>query len=115
MKVDEEFKQKILSQPFFKGKIISGSMIPVINIGDDILIEVKAKNIKRFDIIVFWQDEKLICHYLWNMNRYIKPLLLQTRNMGGGKDYPIEEKDYIGKVISHKLSFFRILRILLSK
>lgn len=115
MKINEEIKQKILSQPFFKGQIVSGSMIPVINIGEEILIEVKAKNLKRFDIIVFLRDEKLICHYLWNMNRFIHPLLLQTRNIRGGKDYPIKEEDYIGKVLSHKLSFFRKLKIIFSK
>ena len=37
MKIDEAFKQKILSQAFFRGKIVSGSMIPVINPGDVIL------------------------------------------------------------------------------
>ena len=90
-------------------------MIPVINIGDEILVEVKAKNLKRFDIIVFLQDDILICHYLWNLNRFIEPLLLQTRNMSGGKDYPINEDAYIGKVLSHRLSFFRKLRIILFK
>ena len=113
--INEEIKQKILAQPFFKGKIVSGSMIPVINIGEEILIEVKARNLKRFDIIVFLREEKLICHYLWNINRVVKPLLLQTRNIKGGKDYPIKEEDYIGKVLSHKLSFFRKLRIVISK
>jgi signal peptidase I len=115
VEITEEIKQKILAEPFFKGRIVSGSMIPVINIGEEILIEVKAQNLKRFDIIVFLRDGKLVCHYLWNINRIIKPLLLQTRNIKGGKDYPIKEEDYIGKVLSHKLSFLRKLRIVLSK
>jgi hypothetical protein len=40
---------------------------------------------------------------------------MQTRNIHGGKDYPIKEEDYIGKVVSHKLSFFRKLKIILSQ
>lgn len=88
-------------------------MIPVINIGEEITVEVKAKNLKRFDIIVFMQDDILICHYLWNINRFIEPLLLQTRNISGGRDYPIKEEDYIGKVLSHRMSFLRKLRIIL--
>lgn len=90
-------------------------MIPVIQIGEDIVVEVKSENLKRFDIIVFVQDNKLICHYLWSQNKLVKPLLMQTRNMGGGKDYPIKEEEYIGKVLSHRLSFWQKLKILLFK
>ena len=115
MKIDESLKQKILGQAFFRGKIISGSMIPVIKIGEDVLVDVKSKDLKRFDIIVFLRDEMLICHYLWNINRLVEPLLMQTRNIHGGKDYPIKEEDYIGKVVSHKLSFFRKLKIIISQ
>jgi len=115
VKIDEEQKLKILAAPYFKGTIVSGSMEPVIKVGEEILIEVKAKNLKRFDIIVFVRDEKLVCHYLWNLNRFIRPLLLQTRNIQGLRDYPIKEEDYIGKVVSHKLSFLRKLKIVFSK
>jgi len=115
VQINKETKEKILAQPFFKGRIVSGSMIPVINIGEEITVEVKSKKLKRFDIIVFWRDEMLICHYLWNINRFIEPLLLQTRNIRGGKDYPIKEEDYIGKVLSHKLSLFRKLKIILTQ
>jgi hypothetical protein len=112
VKIDKKLKEEIISRPFFRGKIITGSMIPVINIGEEITVEVKAKNLKRFDIIVFMQDDILICHYLWNINRFIEPLLLQTRNISGGRDYPIKEEDYIGKVLSHRMSFIRKLRII---
>lgn len=115
MKIDHELKTRILSQPFFKGKIVSGSMIPVIQVGEEIVVDIKARDLKRFDIIVFVQDEKLICHYLWTMNKVVTPLLMQTRNMGGGKDYPIMEEDYIGRVVSHRLSFFQKLKIIFSK
>lgn len=115
MEISEEVKQQILTLPLFKGKIVSGSMIPVINIGEQIIVEIKSRNIKRFDIIVFVQNKKLICHYLWNMNEIVEPRLMQTRNIKGGKDFPISEEDYIGKVISHKLSLFRRLKILFSK
>ncbi len=90
-------------------------MIPVINIGEEITVEVKAKNLKRFDIIVFMQDDVLVCHYLWNINRFIEPLLLQTRNISGGRDYPIKEEDYIGKVLSHRMSLLRKLSIIFFK
>ncbi len=115
MDIDESVKKKILGQAFFKGKIVSGSMVPVISIGEEITIEVKARELKRFDIIVFVQHQKLICHYVWAMNKIVEPRLMQTRSMGGGKDFPIGEDDYIGKVISHRLSWWNKLKIIFSK
>lgn len=115
MVIDENVKKKILAQPFFKGKIVSGSMIPVIAIGEEITVEIKARELKRFDIIVFVQNQKLICHYLWTMNKIVEPRLMQTRSMGGGKDFPISEDEYIGKVISHRLSWWNKLKIIFSK
>ncbi len=111
MEIDENLKADILSRPFFKGRVITGSMVPVIKIGEDIVVDVKARELKRFDIIVFIQDKKLICHYLWNINQVVEPRLMQTRNMSGGLDFPIPEKDYIGKVVSHRMPLWRILKI----
>lgn len=112
MEINEEMKKKILSQTFFKGRIVSGSMVPVINIGEEIVVEVKARDLKRFDIVVFLDEGKLICHYLWTINRLVEPRLMQTRNTYGHKDFPIREEDYIGRVISHRLSFWRKLKII---
>lgn len=88
-------------------------MEPVIHVNEDIVVNVGEMNLKRFDIIVVWLDGKLVCHYLWQMNRFVKPLLLQTRNMKGQLDFPVKEEDYLGKVVSHRISFWRQLRILL--
>ena len=112
MEINDQMLQQIFSMPIFKGKIVSGSMEPVIKIGEEILVVVKAKDIKKFDIIVFKQNNKLICHYLWSINKMIDPKLMQTRSLLGGKDFPIREEDYIGKVVSHKLSVWRILKII---
>lgn len=115
MEIDENLKKEILSQPFFRGKVVTGSMLPVIQIGDSIVVEVKATKLRRFDILVFVQDNVLICHYLWTKNKVVQPVLYQTRNMGGGKDFPFKEEDYIGRVISHRLNFWQKLNILLFK
>lgn len=98
--------------PFYKGKIVSGSMVPVIKIGETITIEVAAQDLKRFDIIVFFYQDELVCHYLWNWNRIIPKPLFQTRNMQGQKDYPVSWDDFLGKVVSHRLSFWEKLKIL---
>lgn len=107
----EQFEQ-MKTLALFKSKVISDSMVPIIKIGDDVVIDVGNKDIKRFDIIVFYHDGKLICHYLWRMNKIVKPILLQTRNMSGKLDYPVTLDDYLGKVMNYKLSLWQKLKIL---
>ncbi len=109
----EEF-EKLKELPFFRGKIISDSMEPVLNIGDMITVEVGRKELERFDLIVFYSQDKLICHYLWAMNRLVEPILLQTRSTKYGlRDYPIGFEDYLGKVVSHRLNTWEKVKIFL--
>jgi len=65
MKISREQFSELQALPFFKSKVITNSMEPVIKVGDEIVVDVGNPNIKRFDIIVFYFDEKLICHFLW--------------------------------------------------
>ena len=47
-----------------KVKILSRSMEPFIYKGEEILVEkCKPNHFKRFTPIVFWYEEKLICHF----------------------------------------------------
>jgi hypothetical protein len=113
MTFDEFLNLKKL--PFFKGEIITGSMEPLIPVGTTITVAVNHVDLKRFDIIVFYLDGKLICHFLWQMNKNVKPILMQTRNLLNlGHDYPIKEENYLGKVVSHKLRLRDKMRILLN-
>jgi signal peptidase I len=112
MKITREQFSELQALPFFKSKVITNSMEPVIMVGDEIIIDVGNPNIKRFDIIVFYSDEKLICHLLWRKNKIVKPVLLQTRNMRGGMDLPIAHENYLGKVINFRLSLWQKLRML---
>jgi signal peptidase I len=111
--MNEQKIQDILSQKIFKGKIISASMAPLIKVGDEVVVEVKARDLKRFDIIIFVQNNQLVCHYIWALNEIMKPRLLQTRSLAGVKDLPISEEDYIGRVISHRLRWWHIFKIIL--
>ena len=116
IKTREDF-EKLKKLPFFKGVIKTDSMEPLIRVGDRIIVEVGNNQIDRFDIIVFWSDPRneLICHYLWAVNRIVSPLLYQTRSIRyGERDHPIREADYLGKVVSHKLSLRIKIRILFS-
>jgi hypothetical protein len=113
MEINPIIKQKILSQKIFRGKILSESMEPVIKKDEEIVVEVKAVNLQRFDIIVFEDGNKFICHYIWSINKLIEPKLIQTRSLRGPKDFPFKQEQYVGKVISHRLSYWRKIKILL--
>lgn len=108
----EEFNQ-LKQLPLFKGTIVSGSMMPLMPIGTPIVVAVGDQTIKRFDIIVFYNENKLICHFLWNINKIVTPKLLQTRNLVNfGVDFPITMDDYLGKVVSHQLRLRDKLRLI---
>jgi signal peptidase I len=116
MEVTREDLAKLKKNPFFKGVIVSDSMEPLIMVGDRIIVEVGNMDLERFDIVVFFSDGKLVCHYLWAMNQIVKPILFQTRSLKyGNKDFPLSFDDYLGKVVSHHLSSMDKLKIILSQ
>ena len=106
-KISTDEFQNLKTQSFFKGRIVSPSMSPVVKVGDFITVDVGEMNIKRFDIIVVYLNEVLVCHYLWRFNQKIKPIYMQTRSLSGALDSPIPVENYLGKVVSHELSFLR--------
>lgn len=109
--MDRQHFEILKKVPLYKGKIVSNSMEPVIRVGEEVVVDVGAKDIQRFDIIVIYVEGKLICHYVWQVNRLVMPKLIQTRNMGGKLDFPVSEADYLGKVLNFKLNWWHKLRI----
>ncbi len=116
MEVSREDFERLKKNPFFVGVIVTDSMLPLIRVGDKIVAEVGNQNLKRFDIIVFYMNGVLVCHYVWAINRFVKPILYQTRNLKHGEcDLPISSEDYLGKVVSHKLPAMDKIKIILRK
>jgi signal peptidase I len=110
----EDFK-KLKKLKSFTGNIVSDSMEPLIRVGDKISVQVGDKNLHRFDIIVFWGNNQLMCHYLWSINRYIEPCLIQTRSLRNKvKDNPVPIEAYLGKVVSHRISTWYKIKLLFS-
>lgn len=101
-------------EKFITSHVVSDSMDPLLKVNEKIIIEVDASDLKRFDIVVIFLNEKLICHYLWRINKVLTPILLQTRNMRGQVDVPVPVTDCLGKVVSHRLGFWTKLKLLIS-
>lgn len=100
-----------------KYTIVSDSMTPLIPVGSAITIEkVKdIKELKRFDILVFKENNKLICHYLWHINKIFDQGKIVTRNLkDGALDVPFEFAKLHGKVTNYRIKRWTKMKIALS-
>ena len=109
----EEFEE-LRKEKFIKSTVVSDSRAPLIKEAEKITIQTEHGDIKKFDIIVIYLNGKLVCHYLWRLNKFVEPIILQTRNMRGQVDIPVPLTDCLGKVVSHRISFWTRLRLLIS-
>jgi len=99
MKISKEDFEKLKSEQknFIKVKVLTPSMHPLIRVKDQILVERRlAQDINPYDILVFWQNNKLICHFFIKKvgDKYI------CRGLNN-KDYddPIALEDIFGIVV----------------
>lgn len=90
-----------------RGKILSNSMKPLIMAGEFIHIssaKERIENLKTFDVIVFWQNNQFISHFLWKKNtiKANKKSTYVTRSLQNiwDEDLPITESDILG-VVDH--------------
>ena len=95
--------------------IVSNSMDPVLKVGGEYEItHVDPQELRRFDIIVFHDQEILICHYLWHKNQFEHTDSFVTRSLISDiEDFPVSFDRYLGKVVDRKLEWWRKLIILL--
>ena len=98
---DEFFKIKEKLTDFINITIITPSMAPLININDTVTIKrIEPNDIEPYDIVVFWQSNKLICHFfIKSQNGHYITRGLNNRNY----DDEIEEKHLLGVVIKPKV------------
>lgn len=99
------------SGPIFKFRIVTGSMAPLIPVGAAVIVDGVAE-IRPYDIIVFWQDDKLICHTCWHENKIIQrdgQKIYVTRPLRGARrDFSILQSQVLGKVVNYRLPRWRL-------
>jgi signal peptidase I len=90
-------------------------MEPLIKVGDIINIEkISADELKKFDVIVFRNCNKLMCHYFWSWNpmnesQFItRSLLNPTEN-----DPPTDIDNLVGKVLDYEITQLMKIKIIL--
>lgn len=93
-------------------RLVSNSMAPLLPTGARAIVQgCSIGDLKPFEIVVFWQNEKLICHVVCGQGDLPAAdgqMTLVTRGLGsGGFDLPVPESWILGRVISHRLTWWQ--------
>jgi signal peptidase I len=100
-----------------KFKVVSDSMLPIFKIGDVVTVEpFKQEVLKRFDVVVFWERNRMIIHFLWakqldetdGKSIYITKSLKQPLAV----DLPIKESLLLG-VVNVRIPFMTKVKVFL--
>ena len=118
----ESVKEAIRKEKRVGFTVVSGSMEPVIMTGQQIEVAPidSLDDLRTFDILLFWNGKLLICHYLWHINslpgsRRLKLVITRPLASLKGEDLPVPVEHILGRIVSHKIPFWRKLKILLYK
>lgn len=116
--------RKVNHQRVFVGKSFGSSMEPLINQGDRLFIQKKTNNLKIGEIIVFFQNKKIVCHRIIKLrgewvitkgdnlafqdNPQKKKSIIGIIRLIKGKNYYIDTQSKVYEIVS----FLFTLRIL---
>ena len=110
-------KKRMKVDQVLKIQIVSDSMSPLIKIGQklEIIALPTESMVKKYDILVFWQANKLNCHIFWEWRQDIRnqKLLGISKSMKEpkGEDFPWDFEQVLGIVRDVEVSFFTKLKI----
>lgn len=94
--------------------VVTPSMEPVIMVGQQIIVET-GRPPKRWDIIVWWDGKKLICHVLWHINQVVtlagETVYITCPLRGSSLDLSIPSSQVLGTVSNFQLTWTWRLRI----
>jgi len=99
------------------------SMLPLYKTnGEEVNIVIihEFQDLKRFDIIVFWQNERFIIHYFWKLNKFFNDndtnptIVTRALNPINSFDHPIHFNQVLGIVREKKIGSWLKFKIALS-
>lgn len=91
-------------------------MEPLIPINAELIVKKLNEHdiLKKFDILLFKQDENLICHFLWHQNIVFDEGSIITKSLKNSKeDLPFKRKQIIGVVTNYKINLRLKLKVYL--
>lgn len=94
-------------------RVASDSMEPILKEGQLVVVqERELRQLKRFDIVVFWQQNKLFCHYLWTLQEDLATgeIGFITKSLKSPQDIDLPSKEYylLGIVPNQIPLYFKI-------
>ena len=92
-----------------KVRILSGSMEPFIYKDDIIIVSPKEiDSLKKGDVIIFWKDNKLICHLFHRFEKVQNQDCLITKGINSKKyDSPVQRKFFLGIIVDPKVTILK--------
>ena len=102
--------------PQFRYRIVSDSMDPLLKVGDEVVwekIEQPFEELKRFDLLLFQQNQNLYCHFLWQVKPKHKIFVTRSYRYLWHEDLPLTQEKIIGRVTNHHFSFWQKIRVIL--
>lgn len=120
----EHFKEMLKEKGVLNVNIVGRSMFPLIKEGSTLSIVPigSYESIKKFDVIIFHDGHRLVCHYFWKRNMYFKneedlnnPVLVtRPLNPIHAFDHPINADQILGYVPDVKIGPYLKFKILWS-
>lgn len=97
-------------------RIHTPSMEPLIPAQDLVEVTPLKSAPSVWDIIVFWQGDRWLCHWVFHINALPsaegKSIFLTRPLNQHGEDLPVEEDQILGKVVSHSIPFMTRLKLI---
>jgi hypothetical protein len=88
--------------------VVTPSMEPVIMVGQQITVEM-SRPLRRWDIIVWWDGNKLICHVLWHINQVVtlggETTYITCPLKGSSLDLSVPATKVLGTVTNFQLTW----------
>jgi len=101
--------------PPLQCRIQSDSMSPLLQVNEVLTIQriSDPQQLRRFDLLVFYSEKKLTCHFLWTKPHWPKNSII-TRSLKNytQNDLPIPSSHLLGIIPDKRLSFFQKIKIL---
>ena len=109
----ELIKNKIKTEPM-NIKIISDSMLPLLKINERLAVSELPANLSVFDIIVFYDAEKLICHFVWkDQKKFNDSIITRSLKDPYKNEIPRNYNNIVGWIPSKKIHWMLKIKIIL--
>ena len=109
----QNIKSRLQKEGRIPIRIVSGSMKPLIEVGETLEMQPHENEFHTFDLIVFQQFDRLVCHYVWrNQVDFNNTLVTRSLQDIFTDEVPIPLNQVLGIVKAKKISLLTKLKIL---